>query len=55
MAEVIADKSLAPDKSVEELEKERAWWWAAEKKRSPRLDYLRKAMWKKGQAGGKHP
>ena len=55
MAEVIADKSLAPDKSVEELEKERAWWWAAEKTRSPRLDYLRKAMWKKGQAGGKHP
>jgi len=55
MAEVIADRSTAPDKSVEELEKERAWWWAAEKTRSSRLDYLRKAMWKKGQAGGKHP
>ena len=52
MAEVIAKTSGAPDKSVEELEKERAWWWAAEKKRSPRLDYLRKAVWKKGPMGG---
>ncbi|MCK4723606.1 MAG: pyruvate formate lyase family protein, partial [Dehalococcoidia bacterium] len=55
MAEVIAKTSGAPDKSVEELEKERAWWWAAEKTRSPRLDYLRKALWKKGQIGGMHP
>ena len=41
-------------KSLEELEKERAWWWAAEKKRSPRLDYLRKAAWKKGRKGGEY-
>ena len=33
MAEVLAQKSSAPDKPVEELEKDRAWWWAAEKKR----------------------
>ncbi len=52
MAEIIAKTSRAPDKPVEELEKERAWWWAAEKKRSPRLDYLRKAVWKKGAIGG---
>ncbi len=52
MAEIIAKTSRAPDKSVGELEKDRAWWWAAEKKRSPRLDYLRKAIWKKGLIGG---
>jgi len=55
MTEVAARTSTAPDKSVGELEKDRAWWWAAEKRRSPRLDYLRKAIWKKGQSGGKHP
>ena len=52
MAEVIAKTSGAPDKPLEEMEKERAWWWAAEKKRSKRLDYLRKAVWKKGAIGG---
>jgi formate C-acetyltransferase/benzylsuccinate synthase len=39
-------------KSIEELEKERKWWWAAEKGRSERLNYLRKAVWKKGRKGG---
>jgi pyruvate-formate lyase len=38
--------------TVEELEKKRQWWWVAEKKRSRRLDYLRKAIWKKGAVGG---
>ena len=52
MAEVLAESSRAPDKPVDELEKERAWWWAAEKRRSKRLDYLRKAIWKKGRIGG---
>jgi formate C-acetyltransferase/benzylsuccinate synthase len=37
---------------VERLEKEGAWWWLAEGKRSKRLDYLRKAVWKKGALGG---
>jgi len=37
---------------IEELEKKQEWWWAAEKKRSKRLDYLRKAVWKKGAIGG---
>lgn len=37
---------------VEKLEKEGAWWWLAEKRRSKRLDYLRKAVWKKGAVGG---
>ncbi|MFO7557222.1 MAG: pyruvate formate lyase family protein [Desulfobacterales bacterium] len=40
------------DKSIEEFEKKQEWWWAAEKKRSKRLDYLRKAIWKKGAIGG---
>src|SRR6056297_3136791 len=40
------------EKNVEEYEEKHQWWWAAEKKRSPRLDYLRKAIWKKGAIGG---
>ncbi len=40
------------DTSVEAFEKKQEWWWAAEKKRSGRLDYLRKAIWKKGAIGG---
>jgi len=44
------DKEL--EKSVEQLEKEQKWWFVAEKKRSKRLDYLRKAVWKKGALGG---
>ena len=39
-------------KSIGELEDSKQWWWAAEKKRSARLDYLRKAVWKKGRKGG---
>lgn len=39
---------------VERLEKEGAWWWLAEKRRSERLDYLRKAVWKKGALGGEY-
>ncbi|MDY6935143.1 MAG: pyruvate formate lyase family protein [Spirochaetota bacterium] len=39
-------------KSIEELEKDREWWWVAEKNRSKRLDYLRKSVWKKGRKGG---
>ncbi len=38
--------------SIEEFEKKQEWWWAAEKRRSSRLDYLRKAIWKKGAIGG---
>ena len=30
------------------------WWWVAERERSPRLDYLRKAVWKKGAIGGNY-
>ncbi|MFP4445853.1 MAG: pyruvate formate lyase family protein [Desulfosudaceae bacterium] len=39
-------------KSIQEMEEKQQWWWAAEKKRSPRLNYLRKAIWKKGAVGG---
>lgn len=41
--------------SIKELEEKQEWWWVAEKKRSARLDYLRKAMWKKGAIGGLYP
>ena len=39
-------------KDIKELENERKRWWAAEKGRSKRLNYLRKAVWKKGRKGG---
>ena len=45
----------AKNASIQELEKKQEWWWAAEKKRSKRLDYLRKAIWKKGAIGGLYP
>ncbi|MDY6934084.1 MAG: pyruvate formate lyase family protein [Spirochaetota bacterium] len=45
-------KKGTTEKDIEELEKSREWWWVAEKKRSKRLDYLRKAVWKKGAIGG---
>jgi len=54
VADILAKSTQAPDKSAEELEMERSWWWAAEKRRSPRLDYLRKAHWKKGRKGGQY-
>ncbi len=41
--------------NIKELEKKQEWWWVAEKKRSKRLDYLRKAIWKKGAIGGLYP
>ncbi len=37
---------------IKEMEEKQQWWWAAEKGRSSRLDYLRKAVWKKGGVGG---
>jgi formate C-acetyltransferase/benzylsuccinate synthase len=39
---------------IEELVDRQEWWWVAEKKRSKRLDYLRKAVWKKGALGGNY-
>jgi benzylsuccinate synthase len=41
--------------TVKELERKQEWWWAAEKKRTRRLDYLRKSIWKKGAIGGLYP
>jgi hypothetical protein len=41
--------------SAKDAEANQQWWWAAEKKRSRRLNYLRKAMWKKGAIGGLYP
>lgn len=52
--EVARISEAAEKRSLDDLEKERSWWWAAEKKRSPRLDYLRKAVWKKGRRGGEY-
>ena len=42
-----------PEEKLQEFEEKQEWWWLAEKKRSKRLDYLRKAVWKKGARGGK--
>ena len=39
-------------KSTKGEEAHEAWWWEAEKNRSTRLDYLRKAVWSKGTTGG---
>ena len=38
-------------KGAEELFDAREFWWWAEKKRSPRLNYLRKAVWSKATKG----
>ena len=40
--------------TVEELRENQQWWWLAERERSARLDYLRKATWKKGALGGNY-
>ncbi|MDY6844882.1 MAG: pyruvate formate lyase family protein, partial [Thermodesulfobacteriota bacterium] len=46
---------MAEDKAKaledQELEEKQQWWWLAEKRRSARLDYLRKAVWQKGAKG----
>ncbi|MDY6845197.1 MAG: pyruvate formate lyase family protein, partial [Thermodesulfobacteriota bacterium] len=46
---------MAKEKAMTEQEKNLAekqqWWWLAEKKRSDRLNHLRKAIWQKGAKG----
>ncbi len=42
-----------PERELEEFEEKQKWRWLAEKKRSKRLDFLRKAVWKKGSSVGK--
>jgi formate C-acetyltransferase/benzylsuccinate synthase len=41
-------------KSEKELLDDRQYWWWAEKKRSPRLNYLRKAVWSKATKGSSY-
>ncbi|MDY6855303.1 MAG: pyruvate formate lyase family protein, partial [Thermodesulfobacteriota bacterium] len=41
-------------KSEKELLDDRQYWWWAEKKRSPRLNYLRKAIWSKASKGSSY-
>jgi len=41
----------AVEKSAEELFDSREFWWWAEKKRSERMNYLRKAVWSKAAKG----
>ena len=48
----MATVEIEKGKDINELEEKRQWWWVAEKSRSKRLDYLRKAVWKKGGIGG---
>ncbi|MEW5735318.1 MAG: pyruvate formate lyase family protein, partial [Thermodesulfobacteriota bacterium] len=47
-----AEPAFNKETNLDDLEKNQQWWWVAEKKRSKRLDYLRKAIWKKGAVGG---
>ena len=42
---------VSSNKSEKELFDSREFWWWAEKKRSPRLNYLRKAAWSKATKG----
>ena len=42
------------EQTTKNEEAREAWWWEAEKERSPRLDYLRKAVWSKGTTGGQY-
>lgn len=46
--------NTAKAKTKNKEDESRQWWWVAEKERSPRLDYLRKAIWKKGAIGGNY-
>jgi len=48
----MATTGFEKGKDVKEMEEKQQWWWVAEKVRSKRLDYLRKAAWKKGCSGG---
>jgi len=42
------------EERIKTHEEKQEWWWIAEKRRSRRLDYLRKAVWKKGALGGNY-
>ena len=44
---------MAKEETTKEEVRE-AWWWEAEKTRTPKLDYLRKAVWSKGTTGGQY-
>ena len=46
-----AKKKLSTEE-IKKHEENNEWWWVAEEKRSDRLNYLRKAVWKKGALGG---
>lgn len=50
----MATATATKEKELKELEEKQQWWWVAEKTRSKRLDYLRKAVWKKGALGGNY-
>ena len=41
-----------PEETTATADTREAWWWEAEKRRPPGLDYLRKAVWSKGTTGG---
>ena len=41
-------------KNENELLEDREYWWWAEKKRSPRIKYLRKAVWSKATKGSSY-
>jgi len=48
----MATLEVEKGQDTKEMEDQQQWWWVAEKTRSGRMDYLRKAAWKKGCIGG---
>jgi len=48
----MATLEVEKGQDTKEMEDQNQWWWVAEKTRSGRMDYLRKAVWKKGPLGG---
>ena len=47
----MTQSSWTIEKDEKELWDAREYWWWAEKKRSDRLNYLRKAVWSKATKG----
>ncbi|MBL0731232.1 MAG: formate acetyltransferase [Desulfosarcina sp.] len=50
----MAIEQSAKNASPEELLEKRQYWWWAEQARSPRIDYLRKAVWSKATKGASY-
>lgn len=47
-------KTTEKDKKIQEFLDKRQYWWWAEKARSKRIDYIRKAVWSKASKGASY-